>query len=67
MLLLLYVSGDLSGLFRSHTLWSIYKLLDEEVLGEEIFSTDSMIRTMVLKSQAMLRILAVCLSGALFF
>jgi hypothetical protein len=40
MLLLLYVSGDLSGLFRSRTLWSIYKLLDDEVLGEEI-STDS--------------------------
>jgi membrane associated rhomboid family serine protease len=39
MLLLLYVSGDLSGLFRSSTLWWIYKLLDEELLGGENFSS----------------------------
>jgi membrane associated rhomboid family serine protease len=39
MLLLLYVSGDLSGLFRSSTLWWIHKLLDEEILGGEKFSS----------------------------
>jgi membrane associated rhomboid family serine protease len=39
MLLLLYVSGDLSGLFRSSSLWRTYKLLEEEVLGEESVSS----------------------------
>jgi membrane associated rhomboid family serine protease len=38
MLLLLYISGDLSGLFRSKSLWRIYNLLEEEVLGEESVS-----------------------------
>jgi membrane associated rhomboid family serine protease len=38
LLLLLYVSGDLSGLFRSKSLLRIYNLLKEEVLGEESVS-----------------------------
>jgi membrane associated rhomboid family serine protease len=39
MLLLLFVSGDLSGLLRSSKLWQIYRLLEEEVLGGESSSS----------------------------
>jgi membrane associated rhomboid family serine protease len=38
MLLLLYVGGDKSGLFRSDTLWRICKSLEIKVLGRENFS-----------------------------
>lgn len=39
MLLLLYVGGDVSGLFRCKQFWQIFKLLGEEVLGRESFSS----------------------------